>query len=365
MTADVQPKLPPLRVARAVDSLRRRLRRFERKLQPPAPSVLDLISTAWVVQGVYTATKLGIIEALRDGPQSADAVAKTVDANPDAVYRLMRMLASRGIFIHRRDRRFALAPMGEALRIDAPDSIRGYVLFVGDPLHWEHWGQLSQSVRTGRCAIEELRGKPTFEWLEDVPELAAVFNDGMTAVSKMETPVVVAAYDFSPFGTIVDVGGGHGLLLTAILRQSPDSRGILFDAESVVEGAPAVLERAGVSARCTAVGGSFFESVPCGGDAYVLKHIIHDWDDEKSLQILRNVRAAMNPDGKLLIVETVVPDDDREHLSKLLDLEMLVAATGRERTEAEYAKLLSQAGFRHTRTVGTVGPASIVEAVAV
>ena len=277
----------------------------------------------------------------------------------------MRMLASRGIFTQHRHRRFALAPMGEALRIDALDSIRGYVLFVGDPLHWEHWGQLSHSVRTGRCAIEELRGKPTFEWLEDVPELAAVFNDGMTAISKMETPVVVAAYDFSPFGTIVDVGGGHGLLLSAILRQSPDSRGILFDAESVVEGAPAVLEPAGVSARCTAVGGSFFESVPSGGDAYVLKHIIHDWDDEKSLQILRNVRAAMNPDGKLLIVETVVPDDDREHLSKLLDLEMLVAATGRERTEAEYAKLLSQAGFRHARTVGTVGPASIVEAIAV
>jgi hypothetical protein len=365
LTADAQPKLPPLRVARAVDSLRRRLRRFERKLQPPGPSVLDLVTTAWVAQGVYTVTKLGIIEALRDGPQSADAVAATVDANPDAVYRLMRMLASRGIFVQHRNRRFALAPMGEALRIDAPDSIRGYVLFVGDPLHWEHWGQLSRSVRTGRCAIEELRGKPTFEWFEDVPELAAVFNDGMTSISKMETPLVVGAYDFSRFRTIVDVGGGHGLLLSAILRESPDSRGILFDADSVVEGAPAVLDSAGVSDRCSAVGGSFFESVPAGGDAYVLKHIIHDWDDEKSLQILRNVRTAMNPDAKVLIVETVVPDDDREHLSKLLDLEMLVAATGRERTEGEYAKLLSQAGLRHTRTVGTVGPASIVEAVAV
>jgi O-methyltransferase domain len=254
--------------------------------------------------------------------------------------------------------------MGEALRADAPESMRGIVMFWGDPLHWEHWGRLSHSVRTGRCAIEELRGKPTFEWFEDVPELAAVFNDGMTSISKMETPVVVAAYDFSRFGTIVDVGGGHGLLLTAILREAPDSRGILFDADSVVEGAPSVLESASVSARCTTVGGSFFESVPAGGDAYVLKHIIHDWDDEKSLQILRNVRAAMNPDARVLSVEAVVPDDDREHLSKLLDLEMLVAATGRERTESEYAKLLSRAGLRHTRTVGRVGPASIVEAVA-
>ena len=178
--------------------------------------------------------------------------------------------------------------------------------------------------------------------------------------------MVVAACDFSGFGTIVDVGGGHGLLRSAILRESPNTRGILFDAEWVVAGAPAVFEAAGVSDRCTTVGGSsFFESVPCGGDAYVLKHIVHDWDDENSLQILRNVRAAINPDGKVLIVEAVVPDDDREHLSKLLDLEMLVAATGRERTESQYAKLLSQSGFRHTRTVATVGPASIVEAVAV
>ena len=156
----------------------------------------------------------------------------------------------------------------------------------------------------------------------------------------METPTVVAADDFSRVGTIVDVGGGHGLLIAEILRQAPNSKGILFDAESVIDGAPTVLGPAGVSDRCAAVVGSFFESVPAGGDAYVLKHIVHDWDDEKSVQILRNVRAAMNPDAKVLIVETVVPDDDREHLSKLLDMEMLVAASGRERTEAEYAELL-------------------------
>ena len=364
MPADAPPKLPPVRIARAVDSVRRRLRRFERKLQPPGPSVLDLITSGWVAQGVYTVTKLGIVEALRDGPQTADAIAESVGADPDAVYRLMRMLASRGVFTSQPNRRFSLAPMGKALLADAPDSMRGYALFVGDPLHWEHWGQLSRSVLTGKCAIEEVRGKPTFEWIEDVPELAAVFNDGMTSISKMETPLVVSAYDFSSFGTIVDVGGGHGLLLSEILRQAHNSSGILFDAESVVEGAPAVLEPAGVSNRCTVVGGSFFESVPAGGDAYVLKHIIHDWDDEKSVQILRNIRTAMNPGAKVLIVEAVVPDDDREHLSKLLDLEMLVAATGRERTEAEYAELLRQAGFRHTRTVGTVGPGSIVEAVA-
>ena len=364
MPSDAPPKLPPVRIARAVDSVRRRLRRFERKLQPPGPSMLDLITSGWVAQGVYSVTKLGIVEALRDGPRSADAIADSVGADPDAVYRLMRMLASRGVFTSQPDRRFSLAPMGKALLADAPDSMRGYALFVGDPLHWEHWGQLSRSVLTGKCAIEEVRGKPTFEWFEDVPELAAVFNDGMTSISKMETPLIVSAYDFSSFGTIVDVGGGHGLLLSEILRQAHNSSGILFDAESVIEGAPTVLEPAGVSGRCAVVAGSFFESVPAGGDAYVLKHIIHDWDDEKSVRILRNVRTAMNPDAKVLIAEAVVPDDDREHVSKLLDLEMLVAATGRERTEAEYADLLRQAGLRHTRTVATVGPGSIVEAVA-
>jgi O-methyltransferase domain/Dimerisation domain len=324
--------------------------------------VLDIMTGSWLAQAVYTVTKLGIVESLSDGPQTAEAAAERVGAHPDAVYRLLRLLASRGFLAQLDDRRFALTPMGDALRADAPDSLRGIVLFWGDPRHWEHWGQLSQSVRTGQSAIEAVRGKPTFDWLEEVPDFAAVFNEAMTSVSQMETPLVVAAYDFSRFGTIVDVGGGHGLLLSAILAKWPQTRGVLFDAESVVAGAPAVLDAAGVSDRCTPVGGSFFESVPAGGDAYVLKHIVHDWDDEKSLQILRNIHTAMPTHAKLLIIESVVPDDDREHLSKLLSLEMLVAASGKERTEAEYAELLSRAGFRHTRTVHTVGTVAVVEA---
>jgi O-methyltransferase domain/Dimerisation domain len=364
MPADAPAKLPPVRLAHALDAVRRRLRRLERKLQPPFVSILDTMQGAHVAQGVYAATKLGIADALRDGPLTADAVADRVGADSDSVKRLLRALASRGVFAQHRDGRFALTPLSKSLLADAPHSARGMVLYWGDPMHWEHWGQLSSSVRTGRSAIEELRGKPAFDWLPDVPELAAVFNDGMTSMSTMETPLVVAAYNFSRFGTIVDVGGGHGMLLNAILRSSPNARGILFDAESVVEGASTVLGAAGVADRCEVIGGSFFDSVPAGGDAYTLKHIIHDGDDEKSVQILRNIRTAMNAGAKVLIVELVIPDDDREHAAKLLDLEMLVALDGRERTEAEYAELLRQAGFRHTRTVATVGPASIVEAVA-
>ena len=318
-----------------------------------------------MAQGVYTATKLGIADALRDGPLTAESIADRVGANPDGVKRLLRALAGHGVFAELRDGRFSLTRLSESLRVDARSSARAMVLFWGDPLHWEHWGQLSYSVQTGRSAIEKMRGKPAFDWLPEVPELAAVFNDGMTSMSTMETPLVVAAYDFSRCDTVVDVGGGHGLLLGAILKAYPKSRGILFDFDSVIEGAPAVLQAAGVSERCEAIGGSFFESVPAGGDAYVLKHIIHDWDDDDALRILRNVREAMNPDAKLLLIELVIPDDDREHMSKLLDLEMLVALAGRERTEAEYAELLRRADLRHTRTVATAGPASIVEAVPV
>jgi hypothetical protein len=219
-------------------------------------------------------------------------------------------------------------------------------------------------VQTGQPAVDSLRGKPMFDFLLDDPEFAAIFNDGMTSVSDMEIPPLLAVYDFTGGGTIVDVGGGHGRLLAAILQKWPQAHGILFDAESVVEGAPAVLDAAGVADRCTAVGGSFFESVPSRGDAYVLKHIVHEWDDSTVLAILRNVRAAMSRGAKLLVIESVVPDDNREHVSKMIDLEMLVVATGRERTAAEYAELLRTAGFRFTRVIPTVGPASIVESEA-
>ncbi|MDT5236894.1 MAG: hypothetical protein QOF47_2881 [Mycobacterium sp.] len=362
MTAE--PKLPPVRIARVMDSVRRRLRRLDQKLVPAPIAVLDMMTGAFFTRAIYTAAKFGIADVLSDGPLTAEAIAKQVGANPDALRRMLRTLASRGIFAQQADGRFALTPLADALRSDAPTSVRGVVLFWGDQRHWEHWGQLPHTVQTGQPAVDSLRGKPMFDFLLDDPEFAAIFNDGMTSVSDMEIPPLLAAYDFTGVGTIVDVGGGHGRLLAAILQKWPQAHGILFDAESVVEGAPAVLDAAGVADRCTAVGGSFFESVPSGGDAYVLKHIVHDWDDSTALAILRNVRAAMSRDAKLLVIESVVPDDNREHVSKMIDLEMLVVATGRERTSAEYAELLRTAGFRFTRVIPTVGPTSIVESVA-
>jgi hypothetical protein len=360
MTAE--PKRPPVRVASVLDTVWRRLRRIEQKLLPPPTAVIDLMTGGWVSRAIYAATKFGIADVLSAGPLPADAVAERVGANPDAVYRLLRMLASRGIFTQRADGRFALTPPADALRSDAPKSVRGIVLFWGDPRHWEHWGNLPYSVQTGRPSVDALRGKPMFDYLSDDPEFAAIFNDGMTSASDLEIGPVLAAYDFSGFGTVVDVGGGHGRLLAGILRKWPQTKGILFDTESVVAGAPAALDAAGVRNRCTVASGSFFESVPPGGDAYVLKHVVHDWEESQALQILRNVHAAMSADAKLLVIEAVIPADNREHFAKLLDLEVLVTGTGRERTARQYAELLGRAGFRNARVIPTVGPVAIVEA---
>ncbi len=332
---------------------------------PPPAAVLEMMTGHWFSQAMYIAAELGIADVLRDGPLSPEPIAEKVDANPDAIARLLRLLASRQIFVRHEDGRFGLTPMANVFRSDAPVSVRGIVRFWGHPLHWENWSNLPYSVRTGKPGVEALRGKPMFDWIADNPDFGAVFNTGMTSLSTMETDPVLNAYDFSAFDTVVDVGGGLGRLLAAILTNYPRLRGILFDAESVVADAPDVLDASGVADRCTVVGGSFFESVPAGGDAYLMKHIIHDWDESKVLEILRNVRSAMRTGAKLLAVEFVVPEDDREHISKVLDLEMLLIGAGRERTAGEYADLLRRADFRLNRVIPTVGPVSIVEAQAV
>jgi hypothetical protein len=275
----------------------------------------------------------------------------------------MRALASNGILKQRRDGRFALTRVGQELRSDTPDTMAAMVELIGTPEHWEHWGSLLQSVRTGETAAEAVRGMPIFDYFETRPEYAEVFNRAMTGVSSMAIESLDGAYDFSDRKMIVDVGGGHGALLGAVLRKAPRASGVLFDQPSVIDGAGAPLEAAGVSERCTMIAGSFFESVPQGGDAYLLKTIVHDWADDQALAILRNVRSAIAPTGRLLVLEMVLPAGAPPHPGMLLDLEMLVQAGGRERPGVEYAELLSKAGFRQTRIVPTAGPMSIIEAV--
>lgn len=359
----VSTKTPPTWLINTIGRIRNVLGTAHRSAVPANIALLEIAQGAWLTQALYVAVKLGIADALRDGPRSAEDVASRVGADPGATYRVMRALAANGLLKLRRDGRFSLTRVGHALRSDYDGSMAPMIAMIGHPEHWEHWGNLLHAVRTGESAAEQVRGMPLFDYVDTNPEYAKVFNDAMTGVSAVAIAAAVPLYPFADHKLIVDVGGGHGALLAAVLAQAPDARGVLFDLPSVIDGAGPELDRAGVTHRCTTTSGSFFEAVPDGGDAYLMKTIIHDWDDERALTILRNVRTAIDPNGKVLLFEMVLPEGAPPHPGMLLDLEMLVHPGGRERTADEYRDLLSRAGFRMTRVIGTAGPLSIVEAV--
>lgn len=327
--------------------------------------MLDKIFGAWVAQGITVAADLGVADALADGPLPIGELARRVGADPDALARLMRALIGEGIFTRRRDGRYALNALGATLRTTAPTSVAGVARMVGNRAHREHWSELLDAIRTGAATMPKLRGMPAFEYLAQNPELGEIFNDAMTNLSEAAVVPLTAAYDFGPYARIVDVGGGHGRFLAAILAATPSARGVLYDLPQVVEGAPELLRRHGVADRVELAGGSFFDQVPAGGDAYVAKNVIHDWPDEQALTILRNIRAAAEPATHLLLAEFVIPEHPRRFVGNWTDLEMLMATAARERTEDEYRRLYEQAGFRLTRVVPTVAPISLIEGVAV
>ncbi|MGW4096727.1 methyltransferase [Mycobacterium sp. NPDC004974] len=358
-------KVPPARVVRAVERVRHHLRRVHQRAVPPPAAMLEMILGAWVAQGIAAAAQLGVADALADGPLHTEELARRVDANSDTLDRLMRALVSEGIFQRTRDGRYALNPLADTLRTDAPVAIGAMARFVGAPEHREHWSHLTDAVRTGEAVIPKLRGQETFDYLGSHPELAVIFNDAMTNVSELAIAPVVAAYDFTRFGTIADIGGGHGRLLAAVLGATPGAQGVLYDLPDVVAGAPELLGSYRVADRVQVVPGSFFDSVPASADAYLLKNIIHDWPDDEALTILRNVRAATAPGTTLLLIEGVIPDHDRAFMGKWTDMEMLIVTGARERSADDYRKLYQQAGFRLTRVVETASPFSLVEGVAV
>lgn len=358
--APLAARLPSL--GALLDTARNGLLALYRSLAPAHLNLLDLASVG-TVQAVYVAAKLGIADVLATGPATPEHISARVGSNPDATFRLLRALAGRGVFRERPDGRFELTAMAEALRSDRPNSVRALILLSCHPFGWEHWGWLHPAVTTGEPMVEKLRGKPVFEFIEQNPDYSETFNQAMTAATEVAIPSILDAYDFSRFGTVVDVGGGHGRMLAEILRIAPRSRGILFDREHVVPGAQSTLENAGVLDRCTVEGGSFFDRVPAGGDAYLLKHVIHDWPEEDARKILAAVRSAMTATATLISVEMLIPEGNRPHLSKLIDLDLLLESGGRLRTVEQYRDLLTDTGFRVRRIVATTGPASIIEAV--
>lgn len=327
-----------------------------------AGQFLQMATGYWVSQAIYVGAKLGIADLLKDGPKSVDNLATSVQAQPRFLYRVMRALASLGIFVELEDGRFDMTPLAEFIQTDAPGSMRALVITLCEE-HYRAWGELLHSVKTGQTAFDHLYGKGVFDYFAENPESAEIFNQAMTSFANQMHLSVLSAYDFSPIKKIVDVGGGHGALITSILKSYPQMSGILFDSPQVIEGAGKHIEAAGLSSRCELAGGNFFESIPEGGDAYILSHIIHDWNDDHSRVILEKCHRAMADNAKLLLVEEVVPPGNEPSLSKLMDLNMMAVAGGRERTEAEFRDLLEAAGFKLARIVNTQSPMKVIEGI--
>jgi hypothetical protein len=333
----------------------------------PAPSpatLLQMMTGYWVSQALYVAAKLGVADLLIDGPRPIEELAAATQSDAPSLRRVLRALASASVFTESRPGTFALTPLAALLQTGTPDSMRALAIMYAEE-QYRAWGDILHSVQTGETAFERHFGTSYFAYLAQHPKADRVFNEAMTGWTTQLVDAVLDAYDFSQFKTVVDVGGSYGTLLAAILRSHPAARGILFDQPHVVATAGERLAVAGVAECCTIVGGDFFVEVPSGGDAYVLAQILHDWDDERSVAILRQCRSAMPAHGKLLLIELVLPPGEEPFFGKWLDLHMLVMLGARERTAAEYEALFRAAGFAPGRVIPTAAGASIVEAVPV
>ncbi len=330
---------------------------------PPEAVLTQMITGSLGSQAIYVAAKLGIADLLARGPRDIDYLAQAADADAPSLYRVMRALSSFGVFEERADRVFCLTPTAELLKSSSPRSLRDLAIFMGEDWHWRVWGRTLYSVRTGKAAWEQEHGQDVFPYFATNPEAARIFDRAMTSLSNLAIDAVVQSYDFSDIETLVDVAGGHGRLLSAILNANPTLKGVLFDQSHVIEGAMESERIIALRGRCELVDGDFFQTVPAGADAYIMKHIIHDWDDERALRILRNIKNVMKANGRVLLVESVITDRNQHDFGKLLDIEMLVSPGGKERTAEEYADLFDRAGLRLTRIVPTQSPYSVIEAV--
>ncbi len=326
--------------------------------------LFQMVVGKWISQALGTVVELGVPDRLAKGARRCSEIAREAGVSEDSLFRLLRALASVGLFKESSDRRFRLTGMGQLLRSDHPESLAGYARFTAHDSTWRPWGHLGYSVKTGAPAFDHVFNEPIFEHFAKNPEAAAVFDAAMTSISAAEARATADAYDFKGVGVLMDVAGGHGLLLATVLGRHKAMRGVLFDLPHVVAGALATFNRTGIAGRVQIESGDFFKELPTGADAIIMKHIIHDWDDDSATRILQACRRALGPRGKVLIVDTVLPPGNVPHYGKLLDLEMLVLTPrGRERTKSEFRKLLLGAGFRLSRIVGTKSPLSIVEAV--
>jgi hypothetical protein len=334
-----------------------------KKLPPPAV-MFTFIMGRWVSRLIYVAAKLELADRLKHGPLTVEELAKAAEVQAPALYRALRALASVGIFAETKDKRFKLTPLAVTLQKAVPGSMHAAALMLGEKYWEDAWAQLLHGIKTGEMPFLKAHGIPPFEYLEKHPEDLKIFGETMTSVSSTENPAIAAAYKFSGIRTLVDVGGGNGSLLATILKANPKLKGVLFDQPSVIARArqDRYVTANGGAERCTRESGDFYEAVPKGGDAYIMKRTLHDWDDERCSKILANCRAAMSEKGMVLVVDAVIAPGNEPDRGKLLDMQMLVIG-GHERTKHDFATVFKDAGLKLTRVVPTKCPLSIVVGV--
>lgn len=330
--------------------------------EDPRRALFQIVSGYQLSQALHVAARLDIGDRLAGGPRTSDQLAEETDTNADALYRLLRALAASGVVRQLEGRQFELTELGEGLRSDVPGNVHGWALMIGRPMHWNTWSSLVESIRTGENTFRLVHGTDVWSYRAQRPEELAIFDGAMTSMGGVVNAAVIDAYDFGRFREVVDVAGGRGSLLAAILAKHESVRGVLFDQPDVVAHAPALLDRFGD--RYRAIGGSFFERVPDGADAYLLKSILHDWEDEDCVAILRVIRAAMPEHGLVLVLERDLGGPNSNASAKLSDLNMLVNPGGRERSEAEYAALFAAGGLRYLGATPSAAGVSVFEAAA-
>jgi SAM-dependent methyltransferase len=333
-----------------------------KKWHSSSAALFQMATGYWVSQAIYVAAKLGIADLLKDGPQSYVALAAATGSDAPSLFRLLRALSSVGIFSQLGKDCFALSGLAESLRTDTPASLRAMVITIGE-IHYQACGNLLHSVQTGSPAFNKVFGTSLFDYLQQNAPAGDAFNQGMTNLSSMLAYAILIAYDFAGISSIVDVGGGEGKLLRKILELNPEMTGAVLDLPRTIETVHQELNGNTRVGPCSYIAGDFFDSVPDGADAYLLCGVLHDWDDDRAATILRNCRRAMAKNGRVLLVDMVVPENGANGFSKLLDLNMLVMNGGRERTEAEFRTLLDASGYKLTKIVPTMAPQSVIEAV--
>jgi ubiquinone/menaquinone biosynthesis C-methylase UbiE len=329
----------------------------------PHARMRQLIMGFRASQLIYVAAKLGLADELANAPRNAAALATAVGAAPEPLYRLLRALASIGVLQESPDRTFALTPLAHPLRSDAPGSLRSTAVLYGDAVFWNAYGQMLHSIHTGEPAFEHVHGEPMYMHLASHPATASLFHEAMSGFSQQEIAAILEAYDFSSFTTIVDVGGGQGALVAALLKTYSHLRAVVLDREDVAAGAGHLLAQAGLTERASFVAGDFFQAIPRDGSAYLLKSVIHNWDDAAAQKILQNCRRAMSANARLIVIERVIPAANTPSEAKLFDINMLVTVGGQERTEDEHRALLQTSGFDLARIIPTASPLSLIEGV--